>query len=77
MKAGTAQFIISDVTALMVTRGILLPNGDYDETKLDTLQEDTQFAADVEAILVARGVPVPAKVDAIIKALPLLGLFIR
>jgi hypothetical protein len=50
MKAGTLQFILADVTTLMVTRGILLPTGDYDETKLDTLQEDTQFSADVAAL---------------------------
>jgi len=77
MKGGTLQLIVKDITTLMQTDGILLPNGDYDETKLDTVQEDTQFAADVAAIFVRYGVPVPPKVLAIIKALPLLGLFIH
>ena len=77
MKLGTGLFIASDVIALLKTRGILLPSGDFDETKLDTLQEDAQFAADVEAILVRYGVHIPGKAHQIIQALPLLGLFIH
>ncbi len=77
MKAGTLLFIVSDVIALLQVRGILAPTGDFDESKLDTVQEDTQLAADVEAILVKRGVSVPGRVDAIIKALPLITLFVH
>lgn len=77
MKAGILLLIFADVVSLMQTRGIITPEGDFDETKLDTVSEDAAFAAGVEAILVSHGVHIPGKVDQIIKALPLLGLFIH
>ena len=45
--------------------------------KLDTLQEDAAFAAGVEQILIHHGIAVPGRVDKIIRALPMIGLFIR
>jgi hypothetical protein len=77
MKAGTLLFVISDLTQAMASRGIIAADGDFDETKLDTLQEDAEFAGAVEAILVKHGAHVPGRVDQVIKALPLVGFFLR
>lgn len=76
MTTGKPFQIAKDVIILMETSGILPPSGEFDETKLDTLQEDAAFAAGVEAILVHHGIAVPGRVDKIIKALPLIGLFV-
>jgi len=77
MKGGTLLRIVADIVGLMDARGIIAADGDFDDTKLDSLQEDAEFAAAVEAILVHHGVAVPGRVDRIIKALPMIGLFVR
>ncbi len=77
MNAGTLLFIVADVVALLETKAILLPDGRFDAAKLDTLQEDLAFAADVEEVLKGHGVNVPARVDSIIKLLPLIASFVR
>ncbi len=71
MTTGQPLQIVKDVIILMETSGIIQPSGDFDETKLDTLQEDAAFAAGVEQILIQHGIAVPGRVDKIIKALPL------
>lgn len=77
MKAGTLLFIVKDVIGLLQSSGVLTAAGDFDDTKLDTIQEDTAFAAGIEAILKAHGVDVPEKVDTIIRILPLVASFVR
>ena len=77
MKAGTLLLVIKDVITLMESAGIVLPTGEFDETKLDSLQEDAAFAAAVAGILEAHGVNVPDRVENAIRILPLLAAFIR
>ena len=77
MKAGVLLLIIKDVIALMQTSGIITTTGDFDETKLDTLQEDAAFAAAVSAILETRGVDIPDRLEKVIQLLPLLAGLVR
>lgn len=76
MSGAALANIICDVLILLRTDGILLPTS-FDDTKLDTLQEDAVFAASVEAILKKYGVHTPDQVDRLIQLLPLLAGFIR
>lgn len=73
MNAGTLLIVVKELIALLLNRGILLPDGSFDQTKLDTIEEDLAFASAVEAILKAHGLNVPAKVEQIIQILPLLA----
>ena len=77
MTTGKPLQIAKDVIELMETSGIIQPSGDFDETKLDTLGENASFIAGIEGILIHHGVAVPGKIDKIIKALPMLALFVR
>lgn len=77
MNAGQLLLLISDLLALLKARGILLPTGVFDGTKLDTIQEDAEFAAAIEALLKLHGVHVPDRVDKIIALLPLLAGILR
>lgn len=77
MKAGILLLIVKDVIALLQTSGIITATGEFDETKLDTLQEDAAFAAAVTAILETRGVDVPDKLEKVIQLLPLLAGLVR
>lgn len=76
MNAAVLLLIIRDVINLLESSLVLTPTG-FDDTKLDTLQEDAVFAAAVEAILTKHGVHVPGNVDRVIQLLPLLAGFIR
>ena len=76
MNAGQLLQIVRDVITLLETNGILLPDGSFDQTKLDTIQEDVELGLAIEAVLKAHGLVVPEKVDKFIQILPLLaGLF--
>lgn len=77
MKAGTLLFIVADVVALLSARGILLPSGDFDEAKLDSIQEDVELAAAVAAVLEQHGVNVPDRVQRILAIVPLVAGFVR
>lgn len=77
MNAGTLLRIGRDVTTLLETHGILLPDGEFDGTALDTLSENLAFASGVEAILKARGVDVPERLHEILQTLPLLAAVLR
>jgi hypothetical protein len=77
MTTGMPLLIAKDIIGQMEASGVLLPNGDFDDTKLDTLAENAAFIASVELILIQRGVPVPGTIDKIIRALPMIGLFVR
>lgn len=72
MNAGTLLKLIADVIDLLEAKGVITPSGDFDQAKLDTVQEDLDFAAAVEDLLKAYGLNVPTRVDSIIKILPLL-----
>lgn len=73
MNAGVLVFTVRDITNLLEQKGILLPDGTFDQTKLDTLKEDLDLAASVAAILKARGVDLPERVDTLLKLLPILA----
>lgn len=78
MNAGQLVLVVGDVVNLMKADGILLPNGDFDKTKLDTLEEDVQFAVQVEQLLEAHGLDnIPDRVKKLIEALPLIVGFIQ
>lgn len=72
MEIGTALKILRDVVNEMEVEGILKADGTFDQTKLDTIQEDVAFAAGVEKILEEHGLNIPAKVDKIIQIIPLI-----
>lgn len=73
MNAGQLLLIARDLITLLVNVGILRVDGTFDQTKLDTLQEDLAFAAAVEAMLAARGLSLPDRVEKIIAILPLVA----
>ncbi len=77
MKAALLLVIQSELVQLLVTHGIITPTYDFDDTKLNSVPADAQLVADIEAVFVKHGVTVPAKVDSIIKMLPLLAMLIR
>ncbi len=76
MSGAALANIVCDVLLLLRSSGILTETA-FDDTKLDTLQEDAVFAAAVEAILKKHGVHTPDQVDRLIQLLPLLAGFIR
>ena len=73
MKAGTILAIQADIVVLLSTNGFITADGDFDDTKFNTIEGILAFTAGVEAILVKHGVAIPGKVDAILKLLPLLA----
>lgn len=73
MNAGALLLTVRDVINLLEGKGILLPDGTFDQTKVDTLKEDLDLAASVAAILKARGVELPERVDTLLKLLPILA----
>ena len=77
MKPAQPLEIASDVIQLLVTRGFITADHDFDSTKIDSVQEDAQMAADIEAIFIKHGVSVPTKMNSIIQMLPLLAMLIR
>lgn len=72
MNAGTLLKIFRDVVVLLEVKGVISPDGSFDTSKLDTLQEDLDFVAAVEALLKSHGLDVPNRVDKIIQLIPLL-----
>lgn len=72
MNAGTLLLVVKDLTAIFVNKGILRTDGSFDQQKLDTIQEDLDLAASIEALLKFYGVAVPDKVDRIIQMVPLI-----
>lgn len=76
MSGAALANIICDVFLLLRSSGILTAT-EFDDTKLDTLQEDAAFAASVEAILKKWGVHTPDQIDRVIQLLPILAGFIR
>lgn len=77
MNAGTLLKIFKDAISLLESKGVLMADGSFDPTKLDSLSEDLDFAAGVEAILKAHGVDVPEVVDKVMAALPLLAAILK
>jgi hypothetical protein len=77
MKPGLTLIIAKRIILLLEQQSILLPDGSFDDTKLDTIEEDVTFAAGIEQILKDAGLDVPDRVDKIVKALPLLLSIIR
>ncbi len=77
MNAGTGLFLVADFVELLKVKGLLLPDGSFDSSRLDTIQEDLEFAVSVEALLKAYGLVVPEKIDQIIAFLPIIASFIR
>ena len=76
MNAGSLLKFVKEFVTLLETKGVLLPDGSFDQTKLDTVKEDVDFGLAVEALLKAHGLPVPEKIDKFIAFLPLIaGLF--
>jgi hypothetical protein len=73
MKPGTLLAIFADLVALLTAQGFITAAGDFDDTKLNTIEEILSLTSGVEALLAKHGVVVPAKVDAILKILPLLA----
>lgn len=77
MNAGTLLIVVGEIIALLRAEGILGPDGVFDTSKLDTIQEDVDFGVKVEGILKTHGLNIPGKVDRIIAALPLLAALIQ
>lgn len=77
MNAGTLLLIAGDVIALLAKRKVLLPDGRFDSTLLDTLQEDLEFIADIESILFSYGLNVPEKLGAVLKLLPAVAALVK
>lgn len=77
MNAGIPQLIVKDVTLLMERTGFLLPDGTYDQTKLDTWEENLAFVAGLQAIGQTYGLTFPPKVGQVIQLLPLLAAVLR
>lgn len=77
MNAGQLLLLIADVIGLLEAKGILLPDGRFDATKLDTVQEDVAFAASIETVLEKYGLNVPELVSALIQLLPLIAPLVR
>lgn len=73
MTAGQLLQIVKDVIVLFETKGVLKADGTFDNTLLDTLQEDVAFGVAVEGILKKHGLVVPDKVDKFVQLLPLLS----
>lgn len=73
MNAGQLLKVVKDIVALLEDSGVLLPDGTFDKSKLDTLQEDIAFAARVEGVLAKYGLDVPDKVNKVIAILPLIA----
>lgn len=76
MKAHTLLLIVNDVIALLRSRGILTETG-FDQTKVDSVKEDAELAADVARLLEQHGVNVPDRVEKVLAMLPLIAGFIR
>lgn len=64
---GKALLVTRDIINALQEAGILTDTGDFD---VSVVAEDAKAIALVEGILVANGVPVPERVDQIIRALP-------
>lgn len=77
MNAGQLLLVVKDVLGLLETGGILLPDGRFDQTKLDTITEDAAFGLAIEGVLKKHGLHVPDRVDKILQILPLLAAVIR
>lgn len=76
MNAGQLLLVVTDLIALFVAGRLLLPDGTFDQTKLDTIQEDLVFAEQVEHVLVTHGLHVPEKVAKVIALLPLVATLV-
>ena len=75
MNAGQLLLFQSDVVTLVRTTGILRPDGTFDQTKLDSVQEDIAFGIAVEKLLAPYGVTAPEKVQRFIDLLPMIASF--
>lgn len=73
MTPGTPLQIIRDITNLLESRGILLPDGNFEQSKLSTIEQSMTFAIGVENALKQHGLTVPPKIDKVIAILPLLA----
>jgi hypothetical protein len=73
MTAVTLIEVQADLVALLTARGILTAAGEFDATKLDSIDEVLALVGAVEAVLVKHGAVLPPKVDALLRVLPLLG----
>ena len=74
MNVGQLLFVVKDLLTFLEASGVLLPDGTFDKTKLDTVVEGVEFALAVKEILKKHGVIVPAKVDAVLSILPTLAV---
>jgi hypothetical protein len=77
MSVGTGLIVAKEVVLFLEAKGILLPSGEFDDTKLDTIQEDIEFAVGIETILKKHGLAIPERIDKIIQLLPLLAAIAR
>ena len=77
MNFGTGLFIQSDIVTLLKQKKILLADGSFDATTLDTLTEDLELASDIEGVLKAHGVNVPGRVDQVIRLLPIIADIVK
>lgn len=77
MNAGQLLSLVKDVVALLESSAVLLPSGEFDATKLDTIAEDVAFAQAVEGVLKKHGLAVSDRVDKVLQILPLLAAIIK
>lgn len=71
LNAAQLLLIVAEILDTLKTDGFLTPTG-FDDTKLQSVQDVLLLATTIEGILTKHGVTVPPKIDAVIKALPLL-----
>lgn len=77
MNAGTLAFIGRDIVNLLEQQAILLPDGSFDATKLDTLEEDVALAGGIAGILRLDGVEIPDRIDAVIQLWPFITALLK
>lgn len=77
MNAGQLLQVVKDLVVLLEAQGILLPDGTFDQTKVDTIEENIDFAILVQKLLETHGVVLPDRVNKIIQIIPLLVGIIR
>jgi hypothetical protein len=77
MNAGLPLIIAADLSDVLQTKGILLPDGAFDQTKLDTISEDLDLVAAIEAVLKRHGLVLPAGIDEILQLLPVIAAMFR
>lgn len=73
MNFGTGILFFSDFVDMLKVTGVLLPDGTFDESKVDVLAEQLEFVNKTTVLLAKYGLNVPANVATIIDALPLIA----